>query len=132
MIGSCLCDTIEYRLKGDIHTLIHCHCSRCRKETGSAFNSVARIPRENFSLIKGEEFIKTYSENGFHRYFCSVCGSTLFTSRDALPDIYSIRVGLLNTPIQPTKKLHIYVNSKANWDEILDHYPQFESMPDKI
>ena len=131
MIGSCLCGAIEYQLKTDIKTLIHCHCLRCRKETGSAFSSVARIPTESFSLIKGKEFIKIYSEHGVHRHFCSNCASTLFTSRDALPDFYSLRVGLLNDSIEPTK-LHVYVDSKANWDEILDHYPQFATMPDKI
>ena len=132
MISSCLCGAIEYQLQDNINTLIHCHCSRCRKETGSAFSSVARILTESFSLIKGEELIKTYSENGIHRHFCSICGSQLFTSRDAFPDFYSIRVGLLNDPINPTKKLHVYVSSKAKWDEILDHHPQFETMPDKI
>lgn len=35
--GSCLCGAVTLELHGSIEAIIHCHCSRCRKSTGSAY-----------------------------------------------------------------------------------------------
>ena len=37
--GSCLCGKVTYRIKDNLGIFQYCHCSRCRKFTGSAFAS---------------------------------------------------------------------------------------------
>lgn len=37
-----------------------------------------------------------------------------------MPNIYRLRAGTLNTAIYPQQKIHIYTQSKANWDSICD------------
>ena len=34
--GKCLCGNVRYRITGPILNFQYCHCSRCRKFTGSA------------------------------------------------------------------------------------------------
>jgi hypothetical protein len=35
--GSCLCQTVRYKVTGPPQSTIICHCDSCRKSTGSAF-----------------------------------------------------------------------------------------------
>ncbi|WP_392558256.1 GFA family protein [Orbus mooreae] len=122
LTGSCLCSKIHYQIDMDnnINELIFCHCQRCRKWNGSAFNSAMVVAAEKLQILTGQEHIKAFSTNGVNRYFCEQCGSNLFTSRDNMPNVYRFRVGSLDTPIYPIKKIHIYTGSKAEWDSICD------------
>ncbi|QIQ20755.1 GFA family protein [Zophobihabitans entericus] len=130
LTGSCLCGSIKYQLnQEDIDTLFVCHCSRCRKESGSAFNTSAVINSADITITEGKDLVKKYSVNGVNRHFCVGCGSRLYSSRDNDPAHYRLRVGLLDTPINPAKKIHVFTASKASWDEICDDFPQYPERP---
>ncbi len=34
--GSCLCGAVRFRIEGEFERFYLCHCSHCRKDTGSA------------------------------------------------------------------------------------------------
>jgi hypothetical protein len=128
--GSCLCGAIHYEIRSELGTLYFCHCQRCRKANGSAFASNTQIPAESFFITQGEKFFKAFSTPaGVHRYFCAECGSPLISKRDSLPDIVRLRIGTLDTPINAIHKEHIYIDSKAEWDQILDDYPRHAGAP---
>lgn len=127
LTGSCLCGAIHYQIDRTpvVDKIIFCHCSRCRKWNGSAFNVAMLIEKNQFQLLKGNDKIKAFSIKGINRFFCSACGSNLFTSRDNDSQLYRLRIGTLDTPIEPIKKIHIYTGSKANWDTICDDNESF-------
>jgi hypothetical protein len=37
--GSCLCGVVKYEVTGEPSRFYHCHCSRCRKVTGTGHAS---------------------------------------------------------------------------------------------
>ena len=127
--GNCLCGEVVYQLNSDIKTIVFCHCSRCRKQTGTAFNASAIIKKTDLTFIRGESNIKIYASNGVNRHFCSNCGSHIFSVRDNDSNTYRLRIGLINEPIMTEDRIHIYTDSKANWDNICDSYTQY---PDAI
>lgn len=128
LTGSCLCNAVQYQVAMNDHVdkMVFCHCQRCRKWSGSAFNSVIPIHSDAFTLLSGQDKLKAFSVNGVNRFFCSQCGSNLFTSRDSMPQFYRLRVGTLNSAIYPQQKIHIYTQFKANWDSICDGGLQFD------
>ena len=133
MTGNCLCGEIVYQLNSDIKAIVFCHCSRCRKQTGSAFNSATLINKEDLTFVKGEENIKVFSSLGVNRHFCGNCGSHLFSSRDNDNSTYRLRIGLINEPINAEKRIHIYTGSKANWDTICGGDTEYEeNIPPKL
>lgn len=71
--------------------------------------------------------MKAYeSSPGKRRWFCSVCGSPLYSERDAAPDVVRIRAGLLEEPVQTQPQFHFHVASKAGWwpiDDALAQHP---------
>ncbi len=129
MKGSCLCGEVTFALKGEIPNLYQCHCSLCRKVSGSSSNSAMLIKSENFSWLAGQHRISSYARSsGFRSDFCSSCGSPLPNPLKN-GNGYWIPVGLLEGTSALEIGAHLYVNSKAPWDIIGGTCPRFEEMP---
>lgn len=128
--GSCLCGAVQYELLNDIDEVIQCHCQKCRKATGTAFATNTPIHKENFKLIQGAAHLKSFaSSTHARRYFCGECGSPVYSVKDTAPEIYRIRIGLIDEDIPHRTVKHAFVGSKANWDQILDDAAQFDAFP---
>ena len=123
--GSCLCGGIRFEVT-EVPLIVLCHCSRCRKAYGAAFESGAAVPAANFELTKGQDLIQTYeSSPGTRRAFCRVCGSRA-PSGSADGKLHFVPAGLFDDDPGVKPALHMFVGSKAPWWEITDDLPQFE------
>lgn len=123
--GGCLCGGVRYEVRGAFLRASYCHCSRCRRHSGSAFLVQGRVKREEFRLLRGLESIRSFRpEGGAVKAFCSICGSSLFggTWPDG-PEV-SIRLGTVDDDPGIRPQFHTFVGSKAVWYEILDDLPQ--------
>lgn len=128
--GGCLCGQVQYEIDNALGPIIFCHCSICRKSTGSPFQSVTRIPSAHFRITQGQDVLKEYRyEPAHHRYFCGNCGSGIYARRDTAPDVVIVRLGTLDTPVDQKVAAHIFVGSKADWDNIPDDAPQHQEWP---
>ena len=128
--GSCLCGGVSYQIDNQIEEIFFCHCSKCRKATGSAFNTATPVKTECFTLLTGKDKLKSfYSSESAQRFFCSDCGSPIYSARDGQPEFIRLRVGTLDTPINPEHKTHIFIGSKAEWFDLCDDNPKFEERP---
>lgn len=128
--GSCLCGAVEYEIDGALGPIVYCHCSRCRKANGSAFSAVSPVASSDFSIVKGEEHLSSYQHaNGFVRDFCGTCGSPIIGKRDSLSETVRVRIGTLDTPNYANVSSHIFVDSKSEWESILDDAPQYQEHP---
>ena len=113
--GSCLCGQVRYEVDGELGGFVHCHCRTCRKAHGSAFSSVAAVPKSAFRWVAGESLLKAYeSSPGKFRSFCSHCGSHIVANRPAQPTIL-LRLGCLDTPAPGEPKCHIWRSDGASW-----------------
>ena len=128
--GSCLCGAVTYEVSGEFGEGYFCHCQRCRKATGSAFASNAKIRPEQFRLLTGHDVLKGFhhAETGLTRKFCGECGSPIVSER-VVPHVMVVRLGSLDTPLDWKPVGHIFVSSKAQWDHIHDDFPQYDDRP---
>jgi hypothetical protein len=125
LTGSCLCGGVRYEINGELSAVTNCHCSLCRKMSGSAFSSGASIPASSFRFVAGEELLKQWeSSPGYHRVFCGRCGSPLIKRKEKDPEGIRLRVGTLDSDPGVTISKHMHVGSKASWVEISDGLPQ--------
>ena len=46
------------------------------------------------------------------------------------PEVMRLRIGTLSTPLTARPSAHIFATSKAEWEEICDDIPQYETRPD--
>jgi hypothetical protein len=124
--GGCLCGGVRYEVHGPFLRAGHCHCSRCRRHTGTAHSTQGRARRADFRLIAGEGLIRVYTpEGGAVKAFCTVCGSSLFGGTWPEGDEVSIRLGSVDGDPGIRPQFHLFVASKAVWDEIADDLPQY-------
>ena len=78
MQGSCLCGQVRYRVTGPFQSFHLCHCSQCRKSTGSAHAANIFAEARQIEWLSGEDLIKRYTpekEDVISKCFCSHCGS---------------------------------------------------------
>lgn len=131
MKGSCLCGTVKFKLSGELPLIYQCHCSLCRKVSGSSSNSAIVVQSSNFHWSSGKSQIKAFeTQSGFKSEFCRYCGSPVPNiSSDG--QSYWVPAGLLSAPIQTQIAAHVYVGSHANWDTgfLLDDIPKYDQMP---
>jgi hypothetical protein len=124
--GSCLCQRIQYELTAELGDFGYCHCTSCRKASGSAYAANAPIGRANFQLLSGAEILREFeSSPGMFRAFCTNCGSPIYAYRAENPDYLGIRLGTLDTPFAKRPLGHKFVAEKAMWEPIDDGLPQF-------
>src|SRR4029434_5481154 len=84
--GSCLCGGVKYEIDGELSAVTNCHCSLCRKTSGSAFASGATISAASFRFLSGEDLLREWeSSPGYHRVFCGRCGSPILKRKDNDP-----------------------------------------------
>lgn len=51
---------VTYEVADEFVFAVNCHCSICRRTTGSAFKPLAGIEREKLRIIKGEGSIRAF------------------------------------------------------------------------
>ena len=128
--GSCLCGGVAFEIDLPFLRAGHCHCSRCRKHSGTFGCTQGRVLQHQFRLQQGKELIRSYRPDngqGAVKAFCMTCGSSLFGGTWPEGEEISIRLGSLDRDPQIRPQRHTFVGSKAPWDEITDDLPQHEA-----
>ncbi len=128
-VGSCLCQKVTYEVVGDFEKFYLCHCSRCRKETGSAHAANLFSRSAAFRWTSGESRVKKYAlpQTRFAKSFCEDCGSALPTVREDHSIV--VPAGSLDSAIDFIPQGHIHLGSKANWEKDFDKIPRFDALP---
>ncbi len=128
--GSCLCGAVRFEVNGDFERFYLCHCEYCRKDTGSAhaanlFSSTAKL-----RWISGSEKVTRFDlpSTRHSRSFCSVCGSAL-PSLQMDGALLVVPAGSLNSALAMRPTAHLFVASRANWDQDLEQVPRMERFP---
>jgi len=127
LTGGCLCGGVRFDVAGEVGSPTFCHCSLCRRASGSAFAVNAGISSADFRLRAGADLVREYeSSPGHFRAFCSHCGSPIYSRLHEHPEFRRIRLGTLDQDPGVRPLLHVWVGSKAPWFTITDRLPQLE------
>lgn len=127
--GGCRCGEIRYRVTGELVDPRCCHCSRCRKGFGGAGSAYAEVRPGEFSWVSGEANLTRYvNREGFGVGFCRTCGSTLCGFHG--DDVHGVTLGSVDGDPGVAIQRHIFVESKASWDEIGGDAPQYREYGD--
>lgn len=131
--GSCLCGEVSYVITGNIGIFQYCHCSRCRKFTGSVHAANLFVAPEQFAWSRGSESVGVYVPDHTRHFataFCKKCGSSLpWKSKSGR--VVVIPAGTLDQHpgIEPSQ--NIFWGSRAPWYKSAADLPKFEELPVK-
>jgi len=125
--GSCLCGAVRFTVTGDIKGVGSCHCSKCRKVSGTNGNAVFIVRSEHFTWQTGQAHTSEFSfASGWGVSRCRTCGSPLPVSHNGRH--HWVQAGLMDDRLDTQISQHIFCASKADWDcespDVL-HYDEF-------
>ena len=72
LAGKCFCGAVQYEVADAFLYAMNCHCSNCRRTTGSAFKPFAGIEREKLTVTHGAFFVDAIVTFGQHVEFLVV------------------------------------------------------------
>lgn len=132
MNGQCLCAEVQFEIKGDLPNLYQCHCSLCRKATGSAANAATFVQQQNFRWLSGQDRITSFQKpTGYRSDFCSVCGSPVPNQlRDT--ELVWIPAGLLEEDFDAAVNIHLHLDSAASWERDSGSCVRLGAGPDSL
>lgn len=120
-----MCGKVAYELRGQPLFMYYCHCTTCRKATGTTFATNVIAATKDFVITEGRDLLSSFeSSPNKRRYFCSKCGSPIYSHAEASKDIVSIRAGSFEEDPIIRPAVHAYVDEKAPWFDIQDGLKQ--------
>jgi len=94
MKGACLCEAVTFEIAVTPERFYRCHCSLCRKQSGTGYNLATLVKEADFNWLSGESQIASWHKpTGYRNDFCSRCGSTVPNLLRGKPYVW-IPVGL--------------------------------------
>lgn len=129
--GSCLCGAVKYEASGEAKRFYHCHCSRCRKATGTGHASNLFLQPGALRWLAGEDQVRAFKvpeAKRFTNQFCATCGGRLPRQPQGT-DTVVIPAGSLDdqAPIRPQAR--IFIDSCASWSCAGDEVPVYPGPP---
>jgi len=128
--GACLCGAVTYEVETPFLRFAHCHCSRCRRATGSSHASNLYLAPRQFRWTSGQQLIKRYdlpSAQSFSTTFCTACGAPLpHHTRSGLEMV--VPAGSLDVDPGLAPQAHIFFTSRPEWsclDRELPAFPEY-------
>lgn len=125
--GQCLCGDIQYEFANEPAMTGVCHCKNCQRQAGSAFSTLAGVPKAEFNMT-GEPTLYldggTKSGNTVERYFCGRCGSPIYSAIPSQPDTLFLKTGTLDDTSGFVPQFHVWCETKQNWVELDESVPQ--------
>jgi hypothetical protein len=128
--GQCLCGDICFEFDAPDRDVNICHCSLCRRMTGTAFGTYVKVHKDSLQITAGGKNFTAYAvTDKLDMISCATCGSYVYATHSDYADYAYVCLGVVddNDDLRPT----YLVGSKASWYEIHDGLPQNDGWSDQ-
>lgn len=128
--GGCLCGGVRFEIDRAVGPFELCHCTRCRKVSGSAFMAAVGVRSADFRFVAGQDLVSVYdapirkAPPAYRSAFCSRCGSPVPDPESTKAEWFEIAVGALDDDPLLRPQRHIFTHVKSCWFAISDNLPQ--------
>lgn len=130
--GGCACGAVRYETSVEPIFENHCQCRDCQKSSGTGHGSYLTFPRRAEMTISGQASswrVRADSGNEKIQAFCPNCGTPVYLTFVAMPDLIAISAGSLDDPGQFNPQAVTYASRGLAWDTLEPALTRFEAMP---
>ena len=129
--GKCLCGNVSYQCHSEPKAVFNCHCEDCRRATGSVFGTNLFVPEAKVEISGEVSSYSHISDSGstMTKRFCPNCGSLLFGSNTAKPNVVSIRAGTVDQLALIKPQINLFMDKKVPSTSIDENLKQASRMP---
>ncbi len=122
LTGGCLCGGVRYEVTEPLLSASYCHCTRCRRRTGTAASAQARVAPGALRVTSGAGLVREWvpPDAGWPKAFCSACGGALWSRSRDEPTAHSVRLGTFDDDPGIRPQYRQFVAYAAPWEPIPD------------
>jgi hypothetical protein len=130
--GGCACGAIRYSTPHKPIFQNHCQCRDCQRRSGTGHGSYLTFPARSDMAITGAAAhwqVAADSGNVKTHAFCPTCGTPVYLTFAATPDLIAVPAGSLDEPGQFAPQALTYGVRALDWDRIDPTLTAFARMP---
>ena len=130
--GGCACGAIRYETSSEPIVENHCQCRDCQKRSGTGHGSYLTFPQRADVTITGEaKNWRVAGDSGNEKVhaFCPTCGTPVYLTFVAMPELIAVHAASLDDPSQFNPQVVTYSIRGHAWDTIDPSLQKFERMP---
>lgn len=130
--GGCACGAIRYTTEHAPIFQNHCQCRDCQRLSGTGHGSYLTFPACAEMTITGEAThweVTADSGNIKTQAFCPICGTPVYLSFAAMPELIAVTAGSLDDPGRFVPQALTYSVCGLAWDNIDPSLQAFDRMP---
>ena len=120
--AQCACGAATLTVSGEPQIHGVCHCTNCKRRTGSAFGISTYFAREDVVQTMGETEVYAFhnaaQKHDQQRYFCKRCGTTLFWYVSTLPELIGVAGGCFGEQDLGEPQMSVTHSKKVAWLEL--------------
>jgi hypothetical protein len=122
---------VRYTIAGEAMRSGVCHCSNCKRYTGSAFEPFMIFPATSVKIKGDLRSFGTIADSGntVYRRFCPCCGSGVVNQGDGAPELIIVLVGTLDDPSSFIPTVEIFCDTAWPWAQRVSGRKRFRGMP---
>jgi len=130
-IGGCACGAIHYDIPAEPLVMNDCQCRQCQRDSGTGHGSYLTFPRAAVTVRGQANTWDLVGDNGYvkSRGFCANCGTLVYLTLPAVPDIFVVYAGSLEDPSRYRPQFVCWTAAGHQWDHMDPDLPRFEKMP---
>lgn len=130
-IGGCACGAIRYEIPSEPLVMNHCQCRDCQRKSGTGHGSYLTFPGAGVKLTgqATQWDVAADSGNVKTRAFCPTCGSPVYMTFAAMPDLFTVHAASLDDPGRFKPQVVMYGVRGPGWDHLDPALPKFDKMP---
>jgi hypothetical protein len=130
--GGCACGAIRYEAAAEPIFQNHCQCRDCQRRSGTGHGSYLTFPSRSEVKVTGkaaEWRVAGDSGNAKIHAFCPSCGTPVYLTFAAMPDLIAVHPGSLDDPGRFHPSVVTYGIRALPWDAMDPSLQTFERMP---
>ena len=129
--GGCACGAIRFHIAAEPLFQNDCQCRDCQHKSGTGHGSYLTFPRQGveqtgeatcWNIVADSGHVKT-------RAFCPTCGSPVYMTFSAMPDVFTVHAASLDDPGRYKPQAVTYAVRGHAWDHLDPALPKFDRMP---
>ncbi|MCW5735188.1 MAG: GFA family protein [Enhydrobacter sp.] len=130
--GGCACGAVRYEISAEPIFMNHCQCRDCQQVSGTGHGSYLTFPsRTEVEVAGAATEWDSVADSGAvkTRGFCPACGSPVYLTFAAMPDLFTVHAASLDDPSRFAPQMTTYAVRGPAWDHLDPDLPKAEKMP---
>jgi hypothetical protein len=130
--GGCACGAVRYEISAEPIFSNDCQCRDCQRTSGTGHGSYLTFPSRSQVKLTGRatHWDKVADSGAVKSHaFCPACGSPVYLTFSAMPDLFTVHAGSLDDPGRYAPEAITYAVRAQAWDHVDPAVPRFATMP---